>query len=65
MIQENISMEEWKKHFLFEGSKNDRKELDKRSLEGDQEENLKNEEIEEQKAEKKKGGRSEIGINVQ
>lgn len=58
-IQEDISMEEWKRHFmrLLEGSEKDkREEAEKRNLEGDQEEDIRDEEIEEQikKLKKKK-----------
>lgn len=60
-------MEEWEKHFsqLLEGSKNGEREIaDKRKVEGDQEEDLKDEEIEEQirrLKKKKAAGVDEIG----
>lgn len=50
-IEEEIKIEEWEKHFmhLLEGSKDDRIELvERRRREGDQEEEVKNKEIEEQ-----------------
>lgn len=50
-IEEEIKIEEWENHFmqLLEGSKDDRIELiERRRREGDQEEEVKNKEIEEQ-----------------
>lgn len=61
-IEEEIKIEEWEKHFmhLLEGSKDDRIELvERRRREGDQEEEVKNKEIEEQirKLKRKKASR--------